>query len=172
MTMTTQNRRLESTRTSRTEFSLSIRQAQISDQDEIARMCALLWPETSIEEHREEIGRLLTYGMYGILPATILTCYREDGTLNGFLQVGLRSHADGCDPSQPVGFIEGWFVYEHFRGQGIGTALMRAAENWARDHGCKEMASVTWIDHTRSQKAHEALGFEIVDRCVNFRKQL
>jgi aminoglycoside 6'-N-acetyltransferase I len=172
MAMTTQNRRLESTRASRTELGFSIRQAQISHQDEIAKMCAVLWPETSIEEHRQEISRLLTSGMYGILPATILTSYYEDGTLNGFLQVGLRSHADGCDPSQPVGFIEGWFVYEHFRGQGIGKALMRAAENWARDHGCKEMASDTWIDHESSKKAHEALGFEIVDRCINFRKEL
>src|ERR1700729_743042 len=116
MAMTTQNRRLESARTPRAEFSLSICQAQISHQDEIARMCALLWPETSFEVHRQEIDRLLTSGMYGILPATILTSYREDGALNGFLQVGLRSHADACDPSQPVGFIEGWFVYAHLRG--------------------------------------------------------
>ncbi len=34
------------------------------------------------------------------------------------------------------------------------------------------MASDTWIDHIPSQKAHEALGFEVVDRCVNFRKRL
>jgi aminoglycoside 6'-N-acetyltransferase I len=170
--MTRQNRRLESTRTPRRGLSLSIRQAQTSHQDEIAKMCALLWPETSREEHRQEIGRLLTSGMSGILPAIILTSYYEDGTLNGFLQVGLRSHADGCDPSQPVGFIEGWFVYEHFRGQGIGKALTRAAENWARGHGCKEMASDTWIDHESSKNAHEALGFQIVDRCINFRKEL
>jgi aminoglycoside 6'-N-acetyltransferase I len=135
-------------------------------------MCALLWPGTSIEVHSQEIGRLLTSGMYGALPAVILISYREEGTINGFLQVGLRSHADGCDPAQPVGFVEGWFVYEHVRGQGIGRALMRAAENWARNHGCKEMASDTWIDLSSSKNAHEALGFEIVDRCINFRKEL
>jgi aminoglycoside 6'-N-acetyltransferase I len=49
---------------------------------------------------------------------------------------------------------------------------MRAAEQWARHHGCVEMASDTWINHTDSQKAHQALGFEIVDRCVHFRKAL
>ena len=135
-------------------------------------MCALLWPETSIEEHHQEIGRLLISGKYGTLPATILISCRAEGILNGFLQVGLRSHADGCDPSQPVGFVEGWYVYERYRGQGIGKALMRAAENWARHHGCKEMASDTWIDHASSQRAHEALGFELVDRCVNYRKEL
>jgi len=170
--MTTQNRRLESTRVPRIESRFSIGQAQISHQNEVAKMCVLLWPETSIEEHRQEIGRLLTSGMYGTLPAEILTSYREQGTLNGFLQVGLRSHVDGCDPSQHVGFVEGWFVYERFRGQGIGKALMRAAENWARHHGCKEMASDTWIDHAISMKAHEALGFDVVDRCIKFRKAL
>jgi aminoglycoside 6'-N-acetyltransferase I len=172
MLMTTQNLRLESTRTSHTELDLGICQAQISHQNEIAKMCALLWTETSIEEHRQEIGRLLTFGMYGTLPGMILISYREEGTPNGFLQVGLRSHADGCDPPQPIGFVEGWFVYEQFRGQGIGKALMRAAESWARNHGCKEMASDTWIDHAGSKNAHEALGFEIVDRCINFRKEL
>jgi aminoglycoside 6'-N-acetyltransferase I len=49
---------------------------------------------------------------------------------------------------------------------------MRAAEQWARSHGCLEMASDIWIDEEISQKAHQALGFEIVDRCVHFRKQL
>ena len=154
--MTRQNRRFESTRTSRTDSSLTIRQAQISHQDEIAKMCALLWPEASIEEHRQEIGRVLTSGMYGTLPAMILISYREEETPHGFLQVGLRSHADGCDPAQPIGFVEGWFVYEQFRGQGIGKALMRAAENWAHNHGGKEMASDTWIDHASSMKAPEA----------------
>jgi hypothetical protein len=53
-------------------------------------MCALLWPETSIDEHRQEIGRLLVSGMYGSLPGAILISYRELGGLNGFLQLGLR----------------------------------------------------------------------------------
>jgi len=35
-----------------------------------------------------------------------------------------------------------------------------------------EMASDTWIDHEESQLAHAALGFDVVDRCVHFRKQL
>ena len=71
-----------------------------------------------------------------------------------------------------VGFIEGWFVYEASRQQGIGRALMRSAEEWARKQGCLEIASDTWIDHEDSQRAHQALGFEVVDRCVHFRKTL
>src|SRR4051794_25577460 len=46
------------------------------------------------------------------------------------------------------------------------------AEDWARSHGCVEMASDTWIDNELSKSCHEALGFEIVDRCVHCRKAL
>jgi aminoglycoside 6'-N-acetyltransferase I len=68
--------------------------------------------------------------------------------------------------------VEGWFVIEAWRKQGVGRALIRAAENWAKEQGCSEMASDTWIDNELSQLAHEALGFEVVDRCVNYRKPL
>ena len=47
---------------------------------------------------------------------------------------------------------------------------MRAAEDWARAQGCVEMASDALIDNSESEKAHMALGFEVVDRCVHFRK--
>jgi aminoglycoside 6'-N-acetyltransferase I len=110
--------------------------------------------------------------MNGTLPLTILVSQDEGGALTGFIEIGLRSHADACDPSRPVGFVEGWFVHEASRRQGIGSALMRSAEAWSREQGCREMASDTWIDDERSISAHQAVGFEIVDRCVHFRKPL
>jgi aminoglycoside 6'-N-acetyltransferase I len=149
-----------------------VRQAQGSDRDEIATMCELLWPETPMAEHDKELDVVMTSGLSGTLPAAILVSYENDGILTGFIEVGLRSHADGCDTARPVGFVEGWFVYESFRDRGIGGELMRAAEQWARMQGCVEMASDTWIDHEGSQRAHEALGFEVVDRCVHFRKRV
>jgi len=42
---------------------------------------------------------------------------------------------------------------------------MRSAEDWARAQGCLEMASDALINNEGSLRAHEALGFEIVDRC-------
>jgi aminoglycoside 6'-N-acetyltransferase I len=152
--------------------AVRVRQAQIADQYDLARMRELLWPDASIEDHRKEVDAVLRSGRYGTLPMAVLVSYEEDGTLTGFLEVGLRSHADGCDTAQPVGFVEGWFVHEAFRKQGTGKVLMRAAEDWARQQGCLEMASDTWIDDQRSQSAHGALGFEVVDRCVHFRKLL
>jgi aminoglycoside 6'-N-acetyltransferase I len=106
------------------------------------------------------------------LPLACFVAESPVGTLVGFVEAGLRSHADGCDPAQPVGFIEGWYVAPEFRRRGIGRRLVATAEDWARAQGCLEMASDTWIDHDFSQRAHAALGYEVVDRCVHYRKPL
>ena len=106
------------------------------------------------------------------MPFTIFVAESGDGMLIGFVEVGLRSHADGCDPSQPVGYIEGWFVAEDHRHRGIGRKLLAKAEDWARSHRCVEMGSDAIIDNEPSQRAHEALGYEVVDRCVHYRKKL
>ena len=151
---------------------LRVRQANVSDSAEIAEMCALLWPDTTAAEHRIETEQLLKTKMCGTLPSTIFVSDDVNGRITGFLLVDLRSHADGCNPTRPVGFVEGWFVLEEHRRRGIGSAMMRAAEDWARSLGCKEMASDTWIDERNSLKAHQALGFEVVDRCIHFRKSL
>jgi aminoglycoside 6'-N-acetyltransferase I len=63
-------------------------------------------------------------------------------------------------------------VREGLRRRGLGGQLLAAAENWARSQGCVEMASDTWIDSSPSQRVHEMLGFEVVDRCVHYRKAL
>lgn len=151
---------------------INIRLAAISDQHALAAMRHLLWPDANPEEHRGEIEAILHSGRYGTLPMAILISHDDDRTPTGFIEVGLRSHADGCDTAHPVGFVEGWFVHQAFRKQGIGAALMRAAEDWSRKQGCREIASDTWIDDEMSIDAHQALGFEVVDRCVHFRKPL
>lgn len=106
------------------------------------------------------------------LPLIMLVAEATGGRVVGFLEADLRSHADGCNPAQPVGYVEGWYVIEDHRHQGIGKKLLAAAEDWARSHGCIEMASDTWIDNELSQRVHESLGYEVVDRCVHYRKTL
>jgi aminoglycoside 6'-N-acetyltransferase I len=141
-----------------------IREALPSDRREIATLRHALWPESPIEEHSRE--------PVSTLPVVTFVALDEHGSQIGFLDAGLRSHADGCDTAKPVGYVEGWFVREEFRNRGVGRELISAAEDWARGQGCIEMASDALIDNDGSQQAHQALGYEVVDRCVHYRKAL
>lgn len=61
---------------------------------------------------------------------------------------------------------------ETHRRHGIGAALLRAAEDWARKQGCTEMASDTRLENLLSQRAHASLGFQVAERSILYRKTL
>lgn len=94
-----------------------------------------------------------------------------DGRLVGFLELDRRKYAPGCT-SSPVPFIEGWYVEPAYQRQGIGRALVEAAESWARAAGHHEIASDTEIENADSIEAHVALGYQEVERAIYFRRSL
>ena len=149
----------------------TVRPAVPADLDAVVALACDLWPEGPPQDHEVHMQAVLDGKPPSTLPLTLFVAEHDVGVV-GFLEVGLRSHADGCDPRRPVGFVEGWFVARDHRGQRVGRSLMEAAEHWASSLGCTEMASDTWIDNEPSQRAHQALGFEVVSRSINFRKSL
>lgn len=151
---------------------ISIRYAQASDRAQLSRLRGALWSESSAEELARELSLILEGKTSLAMPLIDLVAEATDGKLAGFMEVGLRSHADGCDASHAIGFVEGWYVAEDCRHQGIGRKLLVAAEEWARSQGCAEMASDTPIENELSQRLHQALGYIVVDRCVHYRKPL
>jgi len=148
--------------------AIQIRRARVSDLDAVTRLSTALWRKEPVAGHREHAEAILSGKPASTLPLALIVA-DLDGSVVGFIEVGLRSHADGCDTRYPVGFVEGWYVKPHYQRRAIGRALMTAAEDWSRSQGARELASDTWIDETPSQLAHEALGFDVVDRCVHFR---
>ncbi len=104
-------------------------------------------------------------------PPLVVFVAEEHGTLVGFLELDIRSVAEGCT-SSPVPYVEGWYVAAGRRRRGIGGALMRAAEDWSRQRGYTELGSDTEAANRLSREAHAALGFEEVVTLVVFRKQL
>ena len=136
------------------------------DWAEWLRMSFALFPE----EPRQEIER----GMRETRAnpnAAVFIAERKDGTVCGFVEVGERSYAEGCETS-PVGYIEAWYVDADARRQGVGRALLAAAEDWARSRGRTEMGSDALLDNVRSHEAHRRSGYEEVERLVVFRKEL
>jgi aminoglycoside 6'-N-acetyltransferase I len=103
--------------------------------------------------------------------AATFIALRDNGSVCAFVEVGSRPYAEGCETS-PVGYIEGWWVDLDMRKQGTGRALLRAAEDWARSMGYKEMGSDALIDNHGSHGAHGRCGYLEVERIVTFRKPL
>jgi aminoglycoside 6'-N-acetyltransferase I len=68
--------------------------------------------------------------------------------------------------------LEGIFVAEDYRRQGIARALLRACENWSKEQGCTEFASDCELTNTESLLFHLKLGFLEANRIICFTKEL
>lgn len=130
-------------------------------------MRTALWPE-SPDDHPPEIEQFFAEPRGDLATFVAET---GNGRLCGFLEAGTRPYAEGCR-STPVGYIEGWWVDADQRENGVGAAMVAAAEEWARGLGLTEMASDADIANDVSQLAHKALGYSETDRIVCFRKDL
>ncbi|MGD2157811.1 MAG: GNAT family N-acetyltransferase [Anaerolineales bacterium] len=146
---------------------LFIRRLAPTDWGEWLRLRDALWPDTKTEEQRSEMHEILDDPQKN----AVFVAVRPGGGLGGFLEVSLRPIAVGCD-TQPIGYIEGWFVDPDLRRQGVGEELVTAAEEWAREHGCLEMASDCLVDNQISLLAHLALGYAEIERLIHFKKRL
>lgn len=145
-----------------------IREATPEDSTELVRMRCALWPG-SREEHASEVQTFFSGDSNQI--DGVFVAENTPGRLIGFIELRLRDYAEGASIS-PVPYVEGWFIDEVFRSQGVGKALMQRAEEWARAGGFSELASDTEVENKTSFKAHTSLGFEETDRIVCFLKKL
>lgn len=149
-------------------MAFRIRKAERDDLPEWVRMRRTLWPDETAEgEHEREAQAYFAAPRDGVT----FVAERASGGLAGFVEISLRNYAEGCR-SQPVPYIEGWYVDTDLRRQGVGGALIRAAEAWAVAAGYREMASDAEPENEVSLQAHRALGYEEVGRAVCFRRAL
>jgi aminoglycoside 6'-N-acetyltransferase I len=130
---------------------------------------ARLWPAADAKELAAEAEAFLDGREVPTIAAVFLA--EEEGVPLGFLEVAMRAFSDGCD-SMPVPHVEGWYVEPFARRRHVGSALMQAAENWARERGFAELASDTEPWNDASLAAHARIGFQETERLVKFRKVL
>jgi aminoglycoside 6'-N-acetyltransferase I len=125
-----------------------------------------LWPHAAAE-NSDEITALLADAEQAAFVA------RDDaGEPMGFAEASIRrDHVNGCDTS-PVGFLEGIYVVDDARRQGVARRLVAAVAEWSRALGCVELASDAAVDNNSSHRMHEALGFSETERVVYFRRML
>lgn len=147
--------------------TIDVRRLAETDLNEWFRLRKLLWDDTPDDDHKSEIIEIIEHHD----TQAVFVAESSEGGLVGFLEVSIRPFAEDCATDQ-VGYLEGWFVDEGHRKEGIGTALVGMAEEWSRQKGCTEMASDAEIGNELSLSAHRQLGYKITSRLAHLRKQL
>ena len=88
----------------------------------LAGLAVQLWPDNSIDGLIDEFGQMMRSGTTQFFLAF------DNGIPIGFAQCQLRrDYVEGTSTS-PVGYLEGIFVQEAYRGKGYGRALAAACE--------------------------------------------
>ncbi len=129
------------------------------NEEDWARQCSTLWPDNSAEEFLAERAR-------GQLPHEFL--YYCDSEPCGFISLSVRKdYIEGCSEG-PVAYIEGIFVKEEYRRQGVARELIDFAKTWALAHDCHELASDCELDNKVSEAFHRKAGFKEVNRIIAF----
>ena len=143
-----------------------IRKTEVKDLPILAELACKLWPDNTVEEMCSEMEEIIAKP-----DAAFFLAYAED-TPVGFAQCQLRhDYVEGTD-SSPVGYLEGIYVADGYRKQGIAKELLAACENWAKIKGCAEFASDCELDNVQSLQFHLNVGFEEVNRIICFTKKL
>ena len=143
-----------------------IRKTEVKDLPILAELACKLWPDNTVEEMCSEMEEIIAKP-----DAAFFLAYAED-TPVGFAQCQLRhDYVEGTD-SSPVGYLEGIYVADGYRKQGIAKELLAACENWAKIKGCAEFASDCELENVQSLQFHLNVGFEEANRIICFTKKL
>ena len=145
------------------EVLFMIRKAEFSDLPVLTDLALKLWPDHDRVEMYEELSSIMAKPDAAFFLAE---------NASGFAQCQLRyDYVEGTE-SSPVGYLEGIYVEEGCRRQGLARKLLAACENWARERGCREFASDCELTNTQSLRFHLSLGFEEANRIICFAKKL
>ena len=143
-----------------------IRKATGEDAKTLAALAIQMWDSHELQELAEEFSEMLD----GKIAACFIGYDRNDPI--AFAQCSLRhDYVEGTD-SSPVGYLEGIFVTEKYRQQGIARELLSACEAWAGEMNCTEFASDCELTNEESLQFHMSVGFQEVNRIICFRKSL
>ncbi len=143
--------------------AMKIRRARSADAAQIAVLAGQLgYPATPAQMSKR---------LQGIKPSSQHAVYVADSLEAGvigwvhvskqpLLEVEIRAEVNGL------------VVAEGQRSLGAGAQLLAAAEDWAREHGCKSMSVRSNVIRERAHKFYERNGYEHYKTQKSFRKPL
>ena len=125
---------------------MEIIRAGMQEAGRAAALAQLLWPGHAQAELEQELAGYLQG------PEGAVFLAREDGADVGFAQCGLRrDYVEGTHTS-PVGYLEGVFVQEEYRGRGVATRLRGVGRGKRLCRICKRL----WAGQRRKRRVSSA----------------
>jgi GNAT superfamily N-acetyltransferase len=129
------------------ELTVRIRLATANDAPALERLIGQL----GYEENAGDIAQRLAAMEGAVLVAEM------EGRVAGCLST---STMQVLHRPKPVGRISMMVVEEGLRGQGIGAALVHAAEDWLKQQGCGLVEVTSNLKRTEAHGFYEKLGYE------------
>lgn len=143
-----------------------IRKAKIEDLNKVVKLAQKLYGEPDFEVLKNEFKQFVEDDDCLILLAQI------GGEMVGFAHIKIRhDYVEGCE-TYNVAYLEGIFVEEGFRKQGLAKEFVKFAISWAKEKGCCEFASDCPLTNAESIEFHKAIGFQEVNRIVCFKRKI
>lgn len=140
---------------------MTIRELQSGDIEAMTRLTSQLGYPAAEEQVARRMKTLL-----GKADEVVLVAVSDKGQAVGWLHVrALTSlHVDS------MGEICGMVVDEGHRSQGIGAALVLAAERWTEAHGCRKMRVRSNAVRKDAHRFYERAGFRMTKTSLTFEK--
>jgi len=148
-----------------------VRMPEADDQPEWLRLRLALWPQCALEQHELEMGSVIADADRAAVFVSPATTPERRGHLAGFVEVAVRAWREGI-PGAPVAHVEALYVMPEERDRGVGSALLGAAETWARERGCRAIAADASVGNDRARALHRHLGYEEGEVRVRLHKSL
>lgn len=139
-----------------------MRRATLDDVAALVELNRQLGYPTSEEELRERLEPILKS------PEDAVFVALDGSDPIGWIHVAIER---GLETSHVAG-LRGLVVDEAHRSGGVGQALLRAAEAWAREHGCEVVTVRSRVARERAHRFYEREGYMRVKTSHVFSKPL
>lgn len=129
---------------------ITVREATSDDAADVSALLAELGYEVTPEQVAYELANE---------PNTVVFVAQADQGLAGLAAVNTRRQ---LHEAAPITTIDALVVTEQLRSQGIGEALVRAAENLARQHGSCMLDLHSGLQRADARRFYERVGLRVI----------
>jgi GNAT superfamily N-acetyltransferase len=143
--------------------TVTVRLMREGDAQAVAELCGQLgYPATP----SEVLGRFQRLARRE--DARVFVAEDEDGGIAGWTHVYVEYLLESDNGAELGGLV----VADGSRGRGVGRALLAAAEEWARERGCRYVRVRSKVERTAAHAFYEHVGYVQFKTQKNFRKPL